>query len=197
MIINELEGFYGRATEEQKQWVAERIEKLGDEEQQNFLHILHQEHKKGFPSIFIMKGILERVTGKKQRTFYWSVCQECGCEYDFNLPMCPSCYKQGLECRIVAVKVSELNPPAKVIRYNKPYFGDGKEKICYDCEYTELSYCYHFGQTDWNCRNLQQCKCASCCVKEKNANKLIEEKGKSQLMFKYAKPLNRGNKDVL
>lgn len=193
MIINELEGFYGKATEEEKQWVAERIDRLSDEEQQNFMHELHQSHKKGFPSIFIMKGILAKVTGKKQTNFFWSVCLECGCEYDFNLPMCPACYKKGLECRAVAVKISELYPPAKVIRYNKAY----GEKNCYDCDKTELSFCHHFGQTNWDCRNLSTCTCASCCIKQKNANRRIEEQRKEKVVFKYAIPLKRGDKNVL
>lgn len=195
MIINELEGFYGRATDEEKQWVAERVEKLNEEEQQNFLHELHLNHKKGFPNIYIMKSILAKITGKRQTGFFWAVCLECGCEYDYNLPICPSCYKNGLECRSVEIKASELKPPAKVIRYNKQYLGDGKEKICYDCENTELSFCYHFGQANWECRNLQQCKCASCCINLKRANEKLSRTTKQKIS--YARPLTKGGQNVL
>lgn len=188
MIINELEGFYGKATEEEKQWVAERIDRLSEEEQQNFLHTLHQEHKNGFPSISIMKNILARVTGKRQTGFFWAVCLECGCEYDYGLPMCPSCYKKGLECRAVEIKTSELKPPAKVIRYNKPC----GENNCYNCDKTELSFCYHFGQTNWECHNLSTCPCASCCIKEKKANIKLEEQRNGAMTLKYAIPLKKG-----
>lgn len=188
MIINELEGFYGRATEDEKQWVAERIERLSEEEQQNFLHALHQNHKKGFPSIFIMKGILAQVTGKRQTGYFWAVCLECGCEYDYGLLKCPSCYKKGLECRAVELKKSELKPPANVIRFNKPC----GENNCYDCDYTELSFCLHFGQTNWECHNLSNCVCASCCIKEKKANQNIEKQRKDKIAFRYAIPIKKG-----
>ena len=191
MIINELEGFYGKATDEEKQWVAERVETQNEEIQQNFLHALHQNHKKGFPSIFIMKGILAQVTGRRQTGFYWAVCLECGCEYDYNLPMCPSCYKNGLECRSVEIKTSELKPPAKVIRYNKQYILQN-EKSCYDCEFTELSFCHHFGQVDWQCRNISQCKCASCCITNKRANEKIA-RNNERTKISYARPLKKIN----
>lgn len=199
MIINELEGFYGKATDEEKQWVAERVETQDEEIQQNFMHELHQTHKKGFPTIYIMKEILSKVTGKKQTGYFWAVCLECGCEYDYRLAMCPACFKKGLECRSVGIKTSELKPPARVVRYNKPYTWFQNERICFECEYTELSFCQHFGQTKWECRNINQCKCASCCINTKRANEKIE-KLKEKTKISYARPLKKmgqGGQDVL
>ena len=119
MIINELEGNFGKATEDEKQWIAVNLEKLDYDLQTKFLTELHKIHKEGFPDISIMKNLLVRITGKRPKEYIWAVCLECGCEYDYGLPMCPACYENGLDCRAKAVKKSEFQPPMKVIKYNK------------------------------------------------------------------------------
>ena len=139
-----------------------------------------------------MDAALQKVTGKKARQYYWAVCMECGCEYDFDLPMCPSCYQKGLECRMKAVKTSEFKPTVKVIRYNKPYITvDKGETNCYDCkDKTEFSFCSHFGQTWWNCKDYRDCKCNSCCMRMKKANERIAEM-KNEQKLSYATPLKK------
>ena len=75
MIINELEGFYGKATEDEKQWIAENLERLDADLQGKFLAELHKIHKDTkFPDISIMKNLLIRVTGKRPKEYIWAVC---------------------------------------------------------------------------------------------------------------------------
>lgn len=191
MFINELEGFFGELGEEERLWVADNLEKLEEDTKSRFFNELNQAHKNKNlkPDISELKKVLEKVTGKKPKTYFWSVCMECGTEYAYTLPICPGCFKKGLECREIAVKKSDCPPPAKVIQFNKEYFIQG-EKDCYSCEYSELSKCKNFGNEKWNCNELSTCKCASCCVKNKHENeKYAKENQKIKISF--ARPLDK------
>lgn len=191
MFINELEGFFGELGEEERLWVADNLEKLEEDTKSRFFNELNQAHKNKNlkPDISELKNVLEKVTGKKPKTYFWSVCMECGTEYAYTLPICPGCFKKGLECREIAVKKSDCPPPAKVIQFNKEYFIQG-EKDCYSCEYSELSKCKNFGNEKWNCNELSTCKCASCCVKNKHENeKYTKENQKIKISF--ARPLDK------
>ena len=191
MFINELEGFFGELGEEERLWVADNLEKLDEDTKSRFFNELNQAHKNKNlkPDISELKKVLEKVTGKKPKTYFWSVCMECGTEYAYTLPICPGCFKKGLECREIAVKKSDCPPPAKVIQFNKDYFIQG-EKDCYSCEYSELSKCKNFGNEKWNCNELSTCKCASCCVKNKHENeKYAKENQKIKISF--ARPLDK------
>jgi hypothetical protein len=192
MIINELEGFYGKATEDEKQWIAGNLEKLDADLQGKFLSELHKIHKDSkFPDISIMKNLLVRVTGKQPKQYIWAVCLECGCEYDYGLPMCPACYDKGLDCRARAVKKSEFQPPMKVIKYNKQYQnGDKGETVCYNCVHKSGSFCKNFGNPNWNCHReeFESCNCARCCAVAKRYNAELE-KSRSENKISYAMPL--------
>ena len=191
MFINELEGFFGELGEEERLWVADNLEKLEEDTKSRFFNELNQAHKNKNlkPDISELKNVLGKVTGKKPKTYFWSVCMECGTEYAYTLPICPGCFKKGLECREIAVKKSDCPPPAKVIQFNKEYFIQG-EKDCYSCEYSELSKCKNFGNEKWNCNELSTCKCASCCVKNKHENeKYAKENQKIKISF--ARPLDK------
>ena len=191
MFINELEGFFGELGKEERLWVADNLEKLDEDTKSRFFNELNQAHKNKNlkPDISELKKVLEKVTGKKPKTYFWSVCMECGTEYAYTLPICPGCFKKGLECREIAVKKSDCPPPAKVIQFNKEYFIQG-EKDCYSCEYSELSKCKNFGNEKWNCNELSTCKCASCCVKNKHENeKYAKENQKIKISF--ARPLDK------
>ena len=194
MIINELEGVYGKATDEEKQWISENLEKLDYEVQTKYLTQLHKIHTNGFPDVGIMKNLLTRITGKQPKQYIWAVCLECGCEYDYRLPMCPACYDNGLDCRAKAVKKSEFQPPMKVVRYNKKYLnGDKNEYICYKCIHKKESYCRNYGNPNWNCKReeFEMCECRTCCGVAKRINRQLEEKSKTE-KFSYAMPLKRG-----
>lgn len=191
MVINELEGFYGKATEDEKQWVAVNLEKLDADLQSKFLAELHKIHKDGFPDISIMKNLLVRVTGKRPKQYVWAVCLECGCEYDYRLPMCPACFDNGLDCRAKSVKVSDFKPPMKVIKYNKQYLnGDKNETVCYNCVHKNQSFCPNYGNPNWNCNReeFESCPCARCCAVAKKYNAELE-KNRSGNKITYAMPL--------
>ena len=194
-MLEKLQEIYGEFDENTRKWISENLKNLGEENEANYLRVIQEEHSKrqGKPDIRKLKIILEKITGKKAREFIWAVCSECGCEYDYDLPMCPDCYDRGFECRAKAVKKSEFQPPAKVIRYNKHYLnGDKGEKICYACESKKESFCKHFGQSEWNCRReeFESCECRMCCAITKKANKALEE-SKKEIKSGYAIPLKR------
>ena len=193
MIINELEGFYGKATDDEKQWIAINLEKLDSDVQTKFLTQLHKIHSGGFPDVSTMKNLLIRITGKKPKDYIWAVCMECGCEYDYGLPMCPVCYDKGLDCRARAVKKSEFQPPMKVIKYNKKYLnGDRVETVCYNCVHKKDSFCKNYGNPNWNCHReeFESCPCARCCAIAKRYNAELE-KNKDENKISYAMPLKK------
>jgi hypothetical protein len=138
-----------------------------------------------------MKNLLIRVTGKRPKQYFWAVCLECGCEYDYDLPMCPACYEKGLDCRAKAVKKSDFQPPMKVVRYNKPYMnGDKDETICFNCVHKNQSFCKNYGNPNWSCRReeFESCNCARCCAVAKRYNAELE-KNKNENKIIYAVPL--------
>lgn len=195
-MLEKLIEIYGDFDENTQKWISENLEKLGEENEQNFLKCLQEEHsrRQGKPDIYKLKKVLEKVTGKKSKGFMWAVCLECGCEYEYELPMCPGCYDNGYDCRAKAVKKSEFQPTFKVIKYNKKYLnGDKGEKICYSCEHKKESYCKNFGNYQWNCKReeYEMCECRMCCAIARRANEALD-KTKAKEKFSYAIPLKRG-----
>lgn len=190
-MINELESRFGTATEEQKKWVAENLENLDEEQKEIFLRELNKSNNGKFPEIAIMKSLLVRITGKRPKQYFWAVCLECGCEYNYDLPMCPACYEKGLDCRAKAIKKSDFQPPMKVIRYNKPYMnGDKGETVCFNCVHKNQSFCKDYGNPNWNCRReeFESCNCSRCCAVAKRYNAELE-KNKNENKISYAVPI--------
>ena len=188
MFIDEMEGWFGKFGGIERQWITTNLESLTDEQKMNFMSVTKQLHgrEEGTPTIATMQSALEKVTGRKAQTYFWSVCMECGCEYDNDLPICPACFEKGLECRTIAIKTSEIAPNMKVIRYNK------RTTACYSCVHKEMSFCIHFGQTWWTCKDYRDCKCNSCCLKTKKENQNLEEVRKTR-KFSYAIPIKKVN----
>lgn len=191
MFINELEGCFGKLGDTEKQWVSENLERLEDTTKMNIMHEL-REHR-GTISIPVMQKVLEKVTGKKARSYFWAVCLECGCEYDYSLPMCPACFDKGLDCRAKAVKKSEFKPTSKVIKYNKQYMnGDKNEQTCFTCNHKKESYCSNFGNPDWTCHReeFEMCECKLCCGIAKKANRQLQESN-AEHKVSYAVPFKK------
>jgi hypothetical protein len=142
-------------------------------------------------TILALKKVYQEITGKKAKEHIWAICLECGCEYDYGLPMCPACYDKGFDCRARAVKKSEFQPPMKVIKYNKQYQnGDKGETVCYNCVHKSGSFCKNFGNPNWNCHReeFESCNCARCCAVAKRYNAELE-KNKNENKIIYAVPL--------
>ena len=195
-MLEKLQEIYGEFDENTRKWISENLKNLGEENEANFLRVIQEEHSKrqGKPDIRKLKIILEKITGKKAREFIWAVCMECGCEYDYGLPMCPDCYDRGFECRAKAVKKSEFQPPMKVINYNKQYLnGDKGETVCYKCVHKKQSYCKDYGNPNWNCgrEEFESCVCSRCCAIAKRINAELE-KNRNENKVSYAVPLKRG-----
>lgn len=195
-IIERLEKFYGNLPEKEKMWLDDNVEGLSDEQKGKFFKALTTAHefKNGYPEISVMGAVFKKVMDKAPKSYAWSVCRECGCEYEYELPMCPSCYDNGYDCRAKAVKKSEFQPTFKVIKYNKKYLnGDKGEKICYSCEHKKESYCKNFGNYQWNCKReeYEMCECRMCCAIARRANEALD-KTKAKEKFSYAIPLKRG-----
>ena len=191
MFINELEGCFGKLGDSEKQWVNENLEKLDESVKMNIMHEL-REHR-GTITIPVMQKVLEKVTGKKARDDFWAVCLECGCEYDYRLPMCPACFDKGLDCRAKAVKKSEFKPTFKVIKYNKQYMnGDKNEQTCFTCIHKKESYCSNFGNPNWNCHReeFESCECKMCCGIAKKANRQLQESN-AEHKISYAVPFKK------
>ena len=192
MFIDEIKHVYKIGTEEE-QWLSENIESLDESQKLNFLREL-QNYKA--ITITVLKKVYQDVTGKSARVYFWAVCMECGCEYDYGLPICPDCYDRGFECRVVAIKKSEFQPTFKVINYNKQYLtGDKDEKLCYNCENKKESYCRKYGNPNWQCKReeFEICKCKLCCGVSKRANKILEDSRKVK-NYSYAIPLKKVEK---
>lgn len=191
MFINELEGCFGKLGDSEKQWVTENLERLDESSKMNIMHEL-REHR-GIITIPVMQKVLEKVTGKKARVYFWAVCLECGCEYDYGLPMCPACFDKGLDCRTKAVKKSEFKPPMSVIKYNKQYInGDKNEQTCFTCIHKKQSYCSNFGNPNWDCHReeFETCECKMCCAVAKKANRQLQESN-AEHKISYAVPFKR------
>lgn len=190
MFVDEVEGKHGKLGDLERQWISENLEKLADKEK---LNILRELENYKVITLKVIKEVYTAITGKKCNGYYWAVCLECGCEYDYSLPMCPACYEKKLECRARAIKTSEFQPPMKVVRYNKTFLKYENEHSCFNCENRKESYCPHFGNPYYNCNSeeLHSCGCNACCSALKSAQRKVDEwreKGNKQ---NYAKPLSK------
>ena len=191
-MLEELKRIYGELSSEVADWIDDNLKYLSDSEKTNYLKILKDVTDKSdcTPDIDTLSKVLAKTTGKQPKVYYWAVCMECKKEYDYDLPICPHCFKKGLECRMKAIKTSNMKPNTAVVKYNKNYLGDGRERICYGCEHNELSFCKHFGDDTWTCHKneYEACECKVCCATAKKENR-IRSGSVDNAKFSYAKPL--------
>lgn len=190
MFIDEVEGKHGNIGETEKQWISENLENLKDDEK---LNILRELENYKVITLKVLKDVYTAVTGKKTKGYFWAVCLECNCEYDYSLPFCPNCYDKGLECRAKAIRTSEFQPPMKVIKYNKTFLKYEKEQSCYNCGNKKESYCSHFGNPYYNCSSeeLHNCSCNACCSSLKKAQRTVDEWRAKGTKTSYAIPLKK------
>ena len=192
-MVQRIESYYGKELgAEEARWVEQNLDGLTAEDCDKFIDVLGNVHRKGRGCPDIASMSKARLTIKdSKKTYFWAICCECGCEYDYRLMLCPKCYEKGYKCTDKEIKVSDCRPPMKVIRYNKTFVNyknaqGQKEMSCYRCEARELSFCPNFGNPDWNCMEYRNCKCNVCCAMERRANsRMKENKGEKH----YAIPL--------
>lgn len=193
MINDKVRDYFGDLPVDQEQYLNDYVNCLDEDKQESIYKYLTENNRqsKGCPDISALKKAISEICPPK--IYYWAKCAECGCEYEYELPMCPDCFKNGLECHIKSIIKSELQPPMKVIRYNKHFVtGDGKEKSCYGCENNENSQCQYFGNSNWECKHstFEACKCNACCSLHKSKNRELYER-KRTLKLSCATPLRR------
>ena len=191
-FIDSVKEKFGQINSESEQLINDAISKYSGKE----LEALKAEFFKTFTELPDTEKLTLFFDNHKpaKKTYYWSVCLECGCEYDYSLPMCPSCYDKGFDCRAKSVKVSEFKPNFNVIKYNKHYInGNSGEQTCYTCPNKKESYCTHFGNPDWTCHReeYEMCECKQCCASLKAANRKISDSQDNKKKFSYATPLQR------
>lgn len=193
MFIDDVKEYYGQIGEEATQIINDVITKYSKSEIEGLKSEFFKKFPAGqFPDTEKLNLFFDEHK-PKAKTYYWAVCLECGCEYDYALPMCPECYDKGFDCRTKAVKKSEFKPTFKVIKYNKQYMNGAKgEPTCYTCLQKKESYCAHFGNAEWQCHKeeYEMCECKLCCAKAKSENRKLEESMKGKT-FSYAVPLKR------
>ena len=188
MFVDEIEGKRGKVEEAEKQWINENLEKLNDTDK---LNILRELENYKVITLKVLKDVYTAVTGKKTKGYFWAVCLECGCEYDYSLPMCPKCFENKLDCRAKAIKTSEFQPTMKVVRYNKTFLKYENEQSCFSCVNRKESYCKNFGNPNRNCQHeeLENCNCNKCCSALKSAQRKVDEWRAKGTKTSYAVPL--------
>lgn len=196
-MLGKLQDYYGASNDEAEMYINGRLSdcKHGDEDK-IFTKIKSAwSRSKGFPPKEVIAKAFNDVLQKHQN-YYWKVCNDCGCEYSYKMPICPDCYKNGFESRAYTVKVSAEKPNVNVAVFNKPYLTpiyDTDKIMCYDCKEVRMSFCYRFGDPEYYCRDLEQCRCKQCCIahKKSNGKQLEIQKAKLEAMALKKKPINK------
>lgn len=176
MLLTKLRDYYGHIEFDIEVFIRNRSKDLTEEnEDKVFQSIIDNCPKEnGIPDKATLNSFLPSENKTKQKIFYWSVCQVCGCEYDYKFTVCPACYAKGKKVSNYAVKKSDINPGNEIIKYNLTHFpNEAGEKVCLECPDRENSYCSWFGNSDHFCSNedREYCPCKACCARYKKLNR--------------------------
>lgn len=180
MILEDLEKYYGKFPEHESKYVEENVMKLSAEEQQRFYTKLTESRSKrmGVPDLAALSKVLKEISGSKAKVYIWSVCNDCGAEYDYKFMTCPKCHLEGKHSSGYKVKKSDFPPTFKVIRWNQTTLqDDGKAQYCVSCQHTEKNYCRWFGEPNHTCsrEEYEYCECKKCCAFHKRANQRAQK----------------------
>ena len=182
MLLEQLQKYFGEADEETSDFIREHSEGYTEEEEKRiYSWIIEKKSKKfGFPDInFLARAFREFAS--EQKKYFWCICDVCGKGYDYSLPVCPHCYKEGKLSNRYKVRVSDTKPPASVPKYNKAVLRNYDERgSCYDCEQSALSFCDKFGNPFHNCKDFRNCQCKACCTRNKKLNRDFYEAHKPE-----------------
>ena len=180
MLLNRLRDHFGDIPAEQEAFITDELENLEEDEQNKIFNFIVQNsrQKDGCPNQDFFKKALDTVKPKK--TYFWAVCEACGAEYDFQLSVCPKCYKDGYKCTARTVKSSSMKPQFGLLRYNKHFLNGNADELrecghnsCYDCELNDFdNFCFHFGDPNYVCEKFRNCKCFRCCKVHKDDNRI-------------------------
>lgn len=176
MLLTRLTEYYGIPGEAQKSFIDARTQGMPENRQDEIAQAIIEERTKrfGFPDVSVLSKYLPQRGTNTSHKYYWCVCNDCGAEYDYGFITCPSCFQAGKKSSGYTVKVSEYQPPIKVIRWNKNSLSGG-ENSCIECQNKNNSYCRNFGNPNWTCNqsDYEYCNCKKCCAKRKRENARI------------------------
>lgn len=179
MLLNKLNDYYGIADADAIEYINKRTAGMTEAQQNEIADKIIQSRQKrfGFPDISILAKFLNDAGTKKHKGFFWAVCDDCGCEYDYRFERCPKCHLAGKRSSGYKVRTSEYQPPMKVIRWNQTtFYDDGKMQYCISCANRDNnSYCRWFGNPDHTCQqsDYEYCECKKCCAIHRKLNAAV------------------------
>lgn len=183
MFIDELKEQYGQIDEDAENLIQDVIGKYSSKE----LEALKNELFKAF-TVFPETQKLAKFFDShkpKTKTYFWAKCDDCGCEYDYTIPFCPRCEREGKHSSGYKVVKTDYEPAKKYIQLNKPWLTPYSNKgmtdnfgQCVFCKIVDRpqdKYCWHFGDPDYNCNYFSQCECKACCAFYRKAQRIENE----------------------
>ncbi len=180
-LIKLLSNYYGGFDSESAEFIKKNFYISSSDELDRVLSWIYEHQAKnfGFPDIKTLSECKKAVpTRREKKTFVAAKCDLCGTVYSYRMLYCPTCYDKGYYVEQFHVIKSEN--PIDAIKFNWPCpkpdkasadlssFGD-----CYACDIRYESYCSHFGDENWDCREFRNCKCNTCCMKAKRFNQSL------------------------
>lgn len=175
MFIDEVKKQYGQISEDTEQLINDVIGKYSKKE----VEVLKNELFKTFTVLPETEKLAKFFDAHKPKVkiYYWCKCNDCGCEYDYKIPFCPSCERDEKHSSGYKIVKTEYEPAKKYIQLNKPwltpfnYMGNkdihGECVFCKKVDKPQEAFCYHFGDPDYHCKYMgcdeSSCKCSNCC----------------------------------
>lgn len=174
MLIDKLREYYGFPDAEQTEFINKKTLGMTEAEQNSIADKIIESRAKrfGFPDISVLAKYLND-SGRKNRGFYWAVCNDCKAEYDYRFVSCPKCFSAGRRSSGYKVRTSDNPPPNNIIRWNQTTFVDDKKaRYCVSCEHKDTGFCRWFGDPNHTCdrSDYEYCECRQCCAIHKKGN---------------------------
>ena len=177
MLIDKLRDYYGIPDAGQADYINKNVFGISEADQNAIADKIIEDRSKryGFPDIAFLSKFLKGAA-KKTKLYYWSVCNDCGAEFDYAFMHCPKCHlagKRSTEMSGYKVKTSENPPPRNVIRWNLTTFNvEESYTNCVICEHRDTGFCRWFGNPNHTCaqNDYEYCDCKVCCAKHRKAN---------------------------
>ncbi len=171
MFIDEVKKQYGQISEGAEQLINDVIGKYSKKE----VEVLKNELFKTFTVLPETEKLAKFFDAHKPKTkvYFWCKCDDCGCEYDYTIPFCPSCERDGKHSSGYKIVKTEYEPAKKYIQLNKPWLTPynvqgqkdphGECVFCKKVDKPQSKFCWHFGDPDYNCSYFNVCECNVCC----------------------------------
>ena len=177
MFIDDVKEYYGQIDENAEQLINDVIGKYSKKETEKLKNELFKAFPIGhFPDTEKLAKFFDSHK-PATRYYYWAKCNDCGCEYDYSIPFCPSCEREGKHSSGLKIIKTDYEPAKKYIRLNKPWLTpynvmgnkdvNGECVFCKKVDKPQENFCFHFGDPDYHCKYMgcdeSSCKCSNCC----------------------------------